>query len=147
MRVSTDLEPKKFRKIFELYQVLIHNSLCHNVGVIPNYTLLTGRINKFWDQRFWTESSLYLYQNVPKSQTAYYPQAIKAFLSLLNFISKNSIYFFFLIFWQAPIPPYCWMPCYKRYSLLGSFSYTLWFPNLSRRARSMAWIMFSGSSS
>ena len=25
-----------------------------------------------------------------------------------NFTSKNRFYFFFLIFWYAPIPPFCW---------------------------------------
>ena len=45
------------------------------------------------------------------SQIINYRRAIKVLLSFLNFISKNLIYFYFLIFWHAPIPPSCWMPC------------------------------------
>ena len=31
----------------------------------------------------------------------------------LIYVSKNWFYSFFLIFWNAPIPPSCWMLCYR----------------------------------
>ena len=90
---------------------------------------------------FWSISSLHVYFSVPKCldipklniaykknqqfwdqvcicpRMSWYPQIIyyhcilKPFLPLLNFISKNWIYSFFLIFWQTPISISCWMPC------------------------------------
>ena len=39
----------------------------------------------------------------------YFPPPHANFLKLPNFISKNRVYFFFHIFWHAPIPPSCWM--------------------------------------
>ena len=39
----------------------------------------------------------------------------------LIFISKIWFYSFFLIFWYAPIPPSCWMPCYMHQSFAYIF--------------------------
>ena len=39
---------KKFIKVFELYQIFLHNFLCQNVQIFPNYILLARKINNFW---------------------------------------------------------------------------------------------------
>ena len=54
----------KFTKIFELHQVFMYNILCQNIWIFRNYILLTRRINKVWDQNFWTRPSLHMSQNV-----------------------------------------------------------------------------------
>ena len=38
----------KFIKMFELYQVIMHNYLCQNVRIFLNYVLLIRKINTFW---------------------------------------------------------------------------------------------------
>ena len=38
----------KFIKMFELYQVIMHNYLCKNVRVFLTYVLLIRKINTFW---------------------------------------------------------------------------------------------------
>ena len=60
-------------------------------------------------------SSLHTDFSVPKClipPVGYYLHTLIAFCELLiifNCISKNWIYFFFLIFWLAPAPPSCWI--------------------------------------
>ena len=49
---------RKFEKIHkDIWTIssLMYNFLWQNVQIFPNYILLTRRINKFWNQKFWTE--------------------------------------------------------------------------------------------
>ena len=63
----------EFMKIFELYQVSMHNVLCQNIWIFSNYILLARKINTFWSginisvrdikslcaKLFWTFSYIY----------------------------------------------------------------------------------------
>ena len=76
----TQEKSTKFVKIFELYQIFIHNFLSQNVPINPNHILPT------------------------------HTKAFLSLLPILIFVSENWFYFFFIIFWHASIPPSCWMP-------------------------------------
>ena len=66
-------------------------------------------------------------------------KTFRLFLTPFKLISKNGIYFFFLIFWHAPITPSFRMLCY-RYSFFALLA-------LLRQAKSLTWIIVSVLSS
>ena len=107
----------KIYKDFELYQVFKHNFLGKMFGY-SDYILLTRRINTFWSKCFDNSSVTVLAKKITQEkstkfikifelyqdflhnflsrypQIIYYWLALKAFLPLPNFISKNWFYFF-----------------------------------------------------
>ena len=109
------------------------------------WNILPPEVLKYWVQnleRFWTISSLstkllYLFRNILiKKQRIFcpkmfqYPNAVYYERALLQSLSKNRWYFFFLIFWHAKNPPSFGMQCYWHYLFTYLFLSALRFSKL-----------------
>ena len=70
----------------------------------------------------------------------------KKILTLL-FINQKWFYFFFLILWNTPIPPSCWMLCCRHYFFDYFFLHALRSLDLLFQVISLIRIIVSGSSS
>ena len=101
----------KFIKIFELYQVFIHNFLFQNVRTPRNHILST-RIKTI----FSPSPNFYHFSTLPV---------------------KIGFIYFFLVFRQPPIPPSCRMPYCRHQFFAYIFLHALRFSNLLRQAKNL----------
>ena len=86
-------------------------STCFGLGVLAHFGSKseTRKINKIHQDFRWTtcfKMSWY-------SHVVYYWRVLKTFHLLSMLPSHNWLHLFFLISWQAPIPPSFWIPRYR----------------------------------
>ena len=85
----------KLHKIFEKYQLLMHNFQGQNVQIFPLYILLARRINTFWSNgfdKFWFGGiRTFFYQKLYKKNRQNFEVFVHSFLPQIVSISPSHI--------------------------------------------------------